>query len=186
MATDTIRYRPEDDNTMEAPAMTSQDAKPKARTEDVLARELESGETVVYDRKTDAVHCLNRSAALVWKHSDGSRSVRELASLLHGELGLPDEAGVVHVALAELGKANLVDADVAGLTSAAGVTRRQALGRVGYGVAIAALLPAVASIVAPRPAAAASCLPVGAGCTSDTDCCSRSCVAGICAPILPV
>jgi hypothetical protein len=162
--------------------MSSTDGKPRARVEGLVTRQLESGETVVYDRSRDRVHCLNRTAALVWQHCNGTNTLRELGEMLQRETGLPSDDAVVDLALGELRKAKLLDEAPERLGDAPTVTRRQALERIGYGAAIAAMLPVVASLVAPKPAAAASCLPVGAGCGSNGDCCSNNCLSGICAP----
>lgn len=162
--------------------MPSTNGGPRARLGELLVRELESGETVVYDRRNDTVHCLNSTAALVWQRCDGTRTISDLAQVLHDETGLPRDEAVVDLALADLRKAKLLEAAPGEFSLAPPVTRRQALERLGYGAAIAALLPVVASIVAPPPAAAASCLPNGARCGSNNDCCEGNCAGGICAP----
>ena len=161
--------------------MSSTDDRPRARFEELVTKQLESGETVVYDRTRDRVHCVNRTAALVWQHCDGTRSVADLAHILHDEVGLPEDEAIVDLALAELRKAKLLEAEPEGVFTAP-LTRRQAVQRLSYGAVIGALLPVVASIVAPRSAAAASCLPNGARCTSGFDCCSETCTDSICAP----
>ena len=108
----------------------------------------------------------------------------DLARILHDEVGLPEDEAIVDLALAELRKAKLLEAEPEGVFTAP-LTRRQAVQRLSYGAVIAALLPVVASIVAPRSAAAASCLPNGIKCTSDDDCCSRICVSFLCSPPRP-
>ncbi len=161
--------------------MSSTDDRPRARFEELVTKQLEGGETVVYDRTRDRVHCVNRTAALVWQHCDGTRSVADLARILHDEVGLPEDEAIVDLALAELRKAKLLEAEPEGVFTAP-LTRRQAVQRLSYGAVIGALLPVVASIVAPRPAAAASCLPNGARCTDDNDCCSGFCTSFLCTP----
>lgn len=161
--------------------MTSQDFKPRAKTEGLISRDLADGETVVYDRRTDTAHCLNPSAALVFRYCDGTRSASDLAALLNEEFGLPHDEGLVQVAFSDLARAGLLEGCQ---TSAAGpvVTRREAIRRFGLGAAAAAALPTVISLMAPKPAAAASCLPNGALCSSGGQCCSGKCVGGICVP----
>ena len=161
--------------------MPSTDGKPQARFADLVSRQLESGETVVYDRTRDKIHCLNRGAALVWKHCDGTRTTGDLAHILHEEAGLPEDEAIVDLALVELRKARLLEAEPEGGVFTAPLTRRQAVQRLSYGAVIGALLPVVASIVAPRSAAAASCLPNGWQCTAGGDCCSGFCVSFLCA-----
>ena len=159
--------------------MSSTDDRPRARFEELVTRDLESGETVIYDRKRDRVHCLNRAAVLVWQHCDGTRTIADLAQIVHDETGLPQDDAIVDLALTELRRAKLLEAEPEGVFTAP-LTRRQAVQRLSYGAVIGALLPVVASIVAPSPAAAASCLPAGARCSLGDCCPPLSCSSGIC------
>jgi len=52
--------------------------KPRARKDDLLIQDLPE-ETLVYDVVRHRAHCLNRTAALVWRHCDGKTSVEKLA-----------------------------------------------------------------------------------------------------------
>ena len=61
---------------------------PAARQAGLVVREL-PGETLVYDLENNKAHCLNGTAALVWRRCDGQTTVAELAQTLHEELGLP-------------------------------------------------------------------------------------------------
>jgi Coenzyme PQQ synthesis protein D (PqqD) len=54
---------------------------PRAREAGLIVRELED-ETLVYDADTDRAHCLNQTAARIWKHCDGTSSVPQIADLL--------------------------------------------------------------------------------------------------------
>jgi coenzyme PQQ synthesis protein D (PqqD) len=54
-----------------------------------------------------------------------------------------------------------------------GMSRREALRRIGLGAAIA--LPIVISITAPTPAQAGSCKHANANCATPVECCSGSC-----------
>ncbi len=164
--------------------MSSTNSKPRARVAGLVTRELESGETIVYDRDRDRVHCLNPSAAFVWRHSDGTRTIQHLTRLLHEGTGLPEDESLVRLALTDLGEAKLLECGANEDAPVSSMTRREAVRKLGHRAAIAALIPAVISILAPEPAAAASCLPSGAGlCTSNSDCCGDLvCKAGICGP----
>ena len=51
----------------------------KARSEGIITKEVE-GEVLIYDRARDRAHCLNESAAAIWKLCDGRRSVGEIAA----------------------------------------------------------------------------------------------------------
>ena len=57
---------------------------PCRREKDLIVRQL-SDETLVYDLKRDKAHCLNPTAAAVWRHCDGRTSVSQLAALLRRE-----------------------------------------------------------------------------------------------------
>jgi len=162
--------------------MSQHDPNPRARREKLLVREMmASGETVVYDLANDTAHCLNRSVALVFRHCDGSSSVAEIARAVTMELDQAFGEEFVRLALEELGEASLLE-EWTGPEAPAGVmSRRQALERLGKGALIAALVPLITTIIAPTPAAAGTCKPTGAGCTSGLECCSGFCNSGTCA-----
>ena len=67
---------------------------PLARSEGLLVEEL-GDETLVYDRESHEAHCLNRSAALVWRHCDGTTTVADMVSLLQQELDIPADESMV-------------------------------------------------------------------------------------------
>ncbi len=122
---------------------------PFSRREGVVVRDL-SEETVVYDVQTHRAHCLNRTAALVWRHCDGETTVEEMADILHRELSLPVDESVVQMALNQLAAANLLEGRFPVFCQPR--SRREAI-LAGLS---AVLLPAVLSITAPRATAAAS------------------------------
>lgn len=125
---------------------------PRARQTDVLV-EHAGDETIVYDRSRHEAHSLNRTAAVVWRHCDGTRSVPQLALLLGAELGIAADETVVRYALDHLAQANLLEG--IGGASEPPVTRRAVMKKlVAAGAMIA--IPTVVSIVAPTPAMAAS------------------------------
>ena len=74
---------------------------PAARQAGLVVREL-PGETLVYDLENNKAHCLNGTAALVWRRCDGQTTVAELAQTLHEELGLPADEVPVRLALEQL------------------------------------------------------------------------------------
>jgi len=127
------------------------------------------GELLVYDLERHRAHCLNPPAAVVFKHCDGTRTVPELARVLHGELGSPADPDCVWLALDRLGEAQLLRERVSRPSGQARISRRALVRRLG----IAVLLPAIVSVLAPTPAeAAASCVsscaaqPFGTPCSS--------------------
>ena len=105
-------------------------------------------ETIVYDQLRQEAHALNRLASIVWKHSDGTRSVQELAIIVGAELVTNANASIVEYALDKLATAHLLEDET--------LTRRDAVRRMTYASAAAVALPAVLSIAAPTPAMAAS------------------------------
>jgi hypothetical protein len=127
--------------------------KPLARTEGLVVREL-SSELVVYDTTTHRAHCLNATAAFVFRHADGRRSVQDFAVLM----GSRDDEGLVQAAVEQLAKAGLLEPEAPARPAR---SRREVLRQVGLGAAV--LAPVVTSLLVPTPAeAAATCIPVDA------------------------
>jgi hypothetical protein len=116
-------------------------------------------ETLLYDERTHQAWCLNRSSACIWRLCDGRNTVSQIAAHASATLGAPVSEDLVLFTLGELRDQNLLQSDSVTVPSHA-LTRRQMMGRVG--LAAATLLPAIAALTAPRPAAAAS-LGGGAG-----------------------
>jgi hypothetical protein len=144
--------------------------RPLARREGLLVHRLDH-ETLVYDTRTFEAHCLNRTAALVWQWCDGATSLAEVSRRLGRALGRPADEDIVRLALDELRRARLLEA---GRSSArAGFSRREALRRLGWGVA----LPAVVTIVTPTLTEAATCVTPtdcrNLAVCSQPDCCGR-------------
>src|ERR1700687_761084 len=54
---------------------------PKARREAIITKEVD-GELLVYDRERDRAHCLNETAAAIWRLCDGRTSVGEISEQL--------------------------------------------------------------------------------------------------------
>ena len=130
--------------------------KPHAREKGLLVREL-GEEVVVYDLDRHEAHCLNPSAAAVFKRCDGRSTVPELALALREDLGEPVDERWVGLALEGLEAAHLLEAGTSPAPPAE-PSRRDLLRKAGLGAAL--LLPAVVSMVAPTPAeAAGTCIP---------------------------
>src|SRR5712691_3388551 len=88
--------------------MESQDQPvPRARVEGLVIQELPD-EVLVYDLDRHRSHCLNRTAAMVWRHCDGRTSVEQMARLLQQELSLSADEEVVRWILDRLGRAHLL------------------------------------------------------------------------------
>ncbi len=141
---------------------------PHARV-DCLSRGFDT-EVVIYDSARHIGHCLNSTAAAVWKLCDGNTSPSQIAKMLSHEISARVDETVVLLALDQLADAHLlVEAEV----PAEFPSRRVALQRIGIAAAIA--LPLITSIVAPTRAQAASCLHNGQPCVVSGQCCSGHC-----------
>jgi hypothetical protein len=146
--------------------------KPERRRDGLVVKELE-GEVLVYDLQGHQAHCLNPSAAHVFKRCDGTATVPAITRSLRKELGATIDEGWVWLALDRLGKAGLLQERMSPPAERPGLSRRELVKRAGLGLAV--LLPVVTSIVAPTPVeAAATCVqncaspnkPFGTPCSS--------------------
>ena len=111
-------------------------------------------ELLVYDRRRDRAHCLNRTAARVWRLWDGRLSIPEVAVELSHELHVPASEDLVRLALGRLRTAGLLD--VAAPCPPAEVSRREMLRRLRRAGELALLLPAITSVCIGGPGLAAS------------------------------
>ena len=158
--------------------------RPLARSTGLVVRQLPD-EVVVYDKDSHQAHCLNRTAAAVFLHADGQRTLSEIAA----HIGPGAGHDTVRAALDQLAAAGLLESAPAEPVG----SRREVLRQVGLGAAV--LAPIVASLLVPTPAeAAATCIP-SSSCTDQnigqpcylsnpaTECSLRSCQgAGVCTP----
>lgn len=146
---------------------------PKARKSQLITKEL-AGEMLVYDLNTNKAHCLNPAAARVWAYCDGTTTVAEMARRLADEMQTPVADEVVWLALEQLRKSNLLEEAYVRPPQIGHLSRRALVKRLG--VAAAVTVPFIRSVTAPTAAQAATCLPAGATCTANADCCSNNCV----------
>ena len=140
--------------------------KPLARRQDLVIQEM-TDEVLVYDLQTNKAHCLNETAAAIWKSCDGTNTIGDIAR----SLGKNTDEDLVWLALDQLDEKNLLDADKADKAPAkfAGQTRREVIKKVGLAAIVA--LPIVTSLVAPTVASAGSvCANPGCTCTLGTTC----------------
>jgi hypothetical protein len=144
---------------------------PVARTESLIVKEVD-GETLIYDLETDKAHCLNETAARVWKNCDGRKSVSEIGEVLSAESNTSVADEVVWLALDQLEKFKLLEEAPARPAFLAGMTRRQVVTKLGIA---AVALPMIISIVSPTAASAASGTAPGTCCISPNDCASQQC-----------
>jgi len=152
---------------------------PRARKSNLIIKDLPD-ETLVYDLNNDKAHCLNVTAALVWKHCDGLNTVSDISQILAAQTKTDADETVVWLALDQLRKFDLLEAAPAAPAYLAGMSRRQWVRNVGFA---AVALPAIISIAAPTAQAQGSKAPPGACCTTNADCISNSCAnGGTCPP----
>ncbi len=81
---------------------------PRTRTENLVIRELDD-ETLVYDTERDGAHCLNQTAALVWKHCDGKTTAQKAVQSLRSALSVPVDTDIVWLAVKQLQRFHLVE-----------------------------------------------------------------------------
>lgn len=157
---------------------------PVARKSGLVIQEVPE-EVLVYDTETNKAHCLNKTAALVWKSCDGTRSISDIASYVGSVSGEKVTDDFVWLAIDQLNTNDLLEKQIE--ADFKGMSRRDVIRRIGLTTVVA--LPVIASLVAPPTAlAVGSC-----SCTSDGQCGSfTGCQStvncngdGICAPDVP-
>ena len=136
---------------------------PRAVTENLIVRELDD-ETLVYDLDRDKAHCLNRTAALVWKMCDGQTTVDAAARSLETELNTPVNRHIVSLAIRQLQEFSLVENG----GKVPPVSRRDLVLKYAP---VALALPVIMSISAPTPAQAATCIAAAQPCSPGQTCC---------------
>jgi hypothetical protein len=125
------------------------DVQMATRIDDVIIERCGS-EMVVFVPVTNEAHSLNRTASLIFDLCDGVTTRAQMVGALQ-DVGLPADASVVNLALAELVDASLVVLDDP--RQQLGVSRRTVIRRLGLSATAIALLPVVETILV-QPAAA--------------------------------
>ncbi len=158
--------------------MSRRDRAPRARRKQLVIKELAT-ETLVYDESNHQAHCLNQTAAFVWKHCDGRTDVPVLARLLREEIKVSVPEPIVRLAIKQLEESHLLE------TSSRNVwipqtSRRELVRRIGI-AAVALLI--ISSITTANAAAAGSCRALTQSCTGvgqGTCCTGLVCCGGTC------
>lgn len=128
---------------------------PKARQEGLLVQEV-GDELAVYDQERHRAHRLNHSAAVVWRHCDGQRSVDDLTAVLQKEMNPVADHELVLLALDQLNNAHLLETPLARSTEETRLSRRAIVRKVGLVGVLSLLLPVITTIAVPTPAQAQS------------------------------
>ena len=129
--------------------MDAENKKPRARDTKLIERQVES-ELIVYDSNVDKAHCLNETAARVWRACDGNTTVAEIATGLPGDVDADEREDLVWAALEQLEKADLLEEPVVPPELAQQASRRRAVRRLAFASVVG--FPLMASIVAPTAA----------------------------------
>ena len=135
-------------------------------------------EVLVYDMDTNKAHCLNETAAFVWKSCDGKNSVTDIVREFEANTGGRVTEDFVWLAIDQLQENGLLQSVVE--SRFAGQSRRDVLKKIGLASMVA--LPVIASLVAPKSAMAA----VSCTCTSNVQCgptipgCPTTCNGSVC------
>ena len=74
---------------------------------DLVMKEMPD-EVLIYDLKHHKAHCLNQTAALVWRHCDGETSITVIAQALSQELRTTIHEEVVWITLEQLSRSQLL------------------------------------------------------------------------------
>ena len=142
---------------------------PVARDEGLLIEHV-ADEVVVYDADSKEAHCLSPLPAVVFTHSDGYRTVEQLAEVASVKLSEEVTAERVVEAIAQLDERDLLKG---------GISRRQMLRKSAIAGGVVTAAPLISSVFAPAALAAnsATCGPLlccpcctGSGFNKD-DCC---------------
>jgi hypothetical protein len=121
----------------------------------LIVRDL-SDEVVIYDTVSEQGHCLNPTAASVWRLADGSRTPADIARLLSDEAGATITEAVVWYALEELQRDTLLE-EGAGSSSDSLSKERMSRSNMLKLVGAAVAVPVIATVAASPAYAAGSC-----------------------------
>lgn len=144
---------------------------PLARQSSLVVKEVD-GETLVYDLETDKAHCLNDTAARVWKSCDGHTNVSEIANRLAADVDSRVNEDVVWLALQQLEKFKLLETPVAKPAYLSGLSRRQVVRAIGVAAIVS---PLITSIVVPTAAQQGPGFNLGDCCNNPKQCGSNCC-----------
>ena len=154
---------------------------PLARHKELVIQEMPD-EVLVYDMNTNKAHCLNPSAAFIWRACNGDNSIGDIVSQFESNGKGKVTEDFVWLAIDQLQENGLLENSIAPRFE--GQSRRQVIKKIG--LASMVTVPLIASLVAPQNAlAVGSCACVAPGdCLTQINCPNTvNCNGGgICAP----
>ncbi len=151
---------------------------PLSRRENIVEQEID-GEVLIYDLVKNKAFCLNKTSALVWQSCDGKKTIAEISDWLGKQLNSQTNEDIVWLALDQLSKEGLIVPETKPVSKFAGLTRREAIRKVGLASVIA--LPLITSLVAPLAIHANSSCIAGGICT----CLTNGTIGAICPTAVP-
>ena len=138
----------------------ARDERPLRLWSDKLIVEELADELMIYDPDRNKAFCLNQTAAFVWNHCDGTKTIAEITALMGQQAGRAVDEQIVRIALNVLAKDELLSPSSIVQPVASAVTRRGVLKKLGVGAVAAPLVTVL--FVSPDKAHASSFFPVPA------------------------
>lgn len=132
---------------------------PQSKNTNLVIQEM-NGEILIYDFSTNKVFCLNETSSQIFQSCDGKTTFDDLKD----KYNFNDD--FIFLALDELKRLNLLQSTENYQSTLAGMSRREAVKKVGLGTLLA--LPVITSLVAPQAIQAQSVC--GFGCMDNTVC----------------
>lgn len=114
--------------------------------ESLTVERLSDGSTAIVDNRVKSVHSLNSSATLVWDACAQGATVAHICEAIEAKSGSPVDAEVIHQALAQLQRANLIESESPISAETIDLGRRSMLKRAGAAGAFA--IPVVLTLTA--------------------------------------
>ena len=134
---------------------------PQIRRSGLVVQEMPD-ELLVYDLESSKAHCLNDSAAMVWRYRESPNSLSDIVKSFEASSGSKVTEDFVWLAIDQLNEKGLLENGTA--KKFAGHSRREVLKKIGLASMVA--LPVIASLVAPQNALASS----SCSCTTSLQC----------------
>lgn len=135
-----------------------------------LFETLVGDELIILDTARNRVMALSPALTRLFQLCSGKETVAEISDVLAAELAVDSDPSLIWAGLRRLEKAALLEGGDPPFPSDLDLrSRREVLKAIGLGAG------ALAFVLLPTPANAASCLPNGGVCISNAQCCSGRC-----------